>query len=278
VKLEYTTGLNSVWRAVPAADALVHSAALFTWNTSGLPGSHGYKVRASLVGGSVSDESDGPFTIVPCVSIPDAKSIAEGSFVKLSGKLVTCNSNGITYVQEAGRYSGIRVASAGALASPSLASIVGTVCTISGERAINAESCTVISSSAQVAPVLLNTRAIGGGQFGGQQAVMEYRMVREGKAFVRALLPAAGLNNIGLLVRVVGKVTAVGADSFYIDDGGACDDGSGYKGVKVLCGCLQVPTLGSRVTLTAVSSTYYDRGNLWRALVLPGQSSLQVIE
>ena len=72
-----------------------------------------------------------------------------------------------------------------------------------------------------------------------------------------------GLNNIGLLVKSWGKVTFVdeGSEFFYIDDGTARLDGSGYLGVRVTYSDLAVgntitpPAVDSYVTLTCISST-----------------------
>jgi len=47
------------------------------------------------------------------------------------------------------------------------------------------------------------------------------------------VLEAYGLTNLGLVVRISGRVSYVGADHIYVDDGGDLDDGSGHAGVKV---------------------------------------------
>ncbi|OFX15235.1 MAG: hypothetical protein A2Z18_04710 [Armatimonadetes bacterium RBG_16_58_9] len=77
---------------------------------------------------------------------------------------------------------------------------------------------------------------------------------------------------------MAGRVTATGAGYFYIDDGAACDDGSGMVGVRVLSGSFTVPPIGSRIAVTAISSTYSYGGNLSRALLLPSQENVQILK
>jgi predicted extracellular nuclease len=39
-------------------------------------------------------------------------------------------------------------------------------------------------------------------------------------------------------------------------------------GVRVICGSASKPAVGNRVVVTGVSSTYYERGSLWKALLM----------
>lgn len=275
VRLEYCTGLDTIWRQVPGAEAVAYQAGYFPWNTSGLPGSHTYRVRATAVDQSASDESDSPFSIIPTVSIAEAKALPAGSLVRLAGKVVTCTAPGFTYIEEPNRRAGIRVTSTQALYPSALVDITGAVSAQQGEMVLQAETTTILGTGAEIGPFALATRALGGAAFGQQDPVMEYRWVKELGA--KQLLPALGLNNIGLLVRVCGRVTAVGDDWFYIDDGSGCDDGSGYAGVKVFCPGTTPPATNQFVILKAISSTYFDRGSLFRALVLPDAAAIRLV-
>ena len=97
-------------------------------------------------------------------------------------------------------------------------------------------------------PLAISQSAVGG------SALNQYTPGVEG---------GVGLNNIGLLVKSWGKVTFVdeGSEFFYIDDGTARLDGSGYLGVRVTYSDLAVgnsidpPAVDSYVTLTCISST-----------------------
>lgn len=275
VKLDYCTGLDTVWRQIPGAQSLAYGFGSFAWDTTGLPGSHGYRVRASSVDAAVSDESDAPFSVIPTVSIAAAKSIADGMIVRLAGKVATSAVVGLTYVEEPDRSAGIRVTSTQGLYTTDLVNLVGTMGTLSGERVLDAETTEVPGTGARIGPYALKTGALGGGGFGLQIPVVEYRLVKKSGQWVPTILPAVGLNNIGLLVRVCGTVTSSGTGWFYIDDGNRCDDGSGTIGVKVLCPGLTAPATGQYVFVNAISSTYFDGDNLFRALALPDQNSLQ---
>ena len=273
IRLEYCTGLDGVWRQVPGAESLPYSVGSHSWNTSGLPGSHGYRVRAGQTDGAASDESDAPFSIVPTVSISEAKALTDGSVIRLAGKVVTCTAPGFTYVEEPNRRAGIRVTSTQGLYPSALVDITGVMSTLDGERVLGAETTATLGVGAEIGPYALKMGALGGAAFGRQDAVMEYRWIKESGG--TELLPAFGLNNIGLLVRVWGKVTAAGADWFYIDDGSACNDGSGNTGVKVFCPGITPPATNQFVVLNAISSTYFDRGALFRALVVANGAAVQ---
>jgi hypothetical protein len=279
VKIEYTTGLDSTWRPVPGAESLAYNAASFNWNTEGLPGSHGYKLRISHVGGTVSTTSESPFTIVPVVDIIRAKSTPDGYLVKLSGKVVTSSGIiGFSYVQEPGRPAGIRVQAAQPLTLGATTNLIGTMKTIDGERVLEVETAQSIGAASQVRPLFMRTCDLGGSAFGMQRGVSEYRKVKSGNAWMVTLLPVAGLNNIGVLVKVHGTVAAVGNGYFYIDDGAQCNDGSGNVGVRVICGNLPKPPIGTHLSITGVSSSYYDRGEIWRAIIIPDQTYMQVMQ
>jgi hypothetical protein len=274
VKLEYYNGLDTSWHTIAGAESLVYSTGSYSWNTTGLIGSCGYKVRVSLVGGSVSAQSDAPFTIAANLSIPMAKSVSDGQAVKLSDKIVTAVFGAYSYLEEPNRQGGLKVQTASPLTTGATAQTVGAMATVDGERVLMATNVSMASAAAKALPVTLTTAALGGGTFGGQQAVAEYRVVKQGSATSKVLTAGRGLNNIGLLVRVTGKVTAVGSDYFYIDDGAKCDDGSGLLGVRVICGSASKPSVGRQVLITAVSGTYYERGGLWKALLMTGMQTL----
>lgn len=277
VTLEYCTGLDTIWRQVPGAEALPYDLGTSAWDTTGLPGSHGYRVRVTQVGGSVSDESDAPFSVIPTVDIPVAKSIPDGGILRLAGKIVTSALPGLTYVEEPDRRAGLRIDYPKTLDISVLADFVGTMGTANGERVLRAEAASPLGAAAQIDPCGIQTDSLGGSAFGLQGATMEYRLVRSSGGYTIQLLPSLGLNNIGLLVRVCGRVTASGVGWFYLDDGAACNDGSGYRGVKVFCPGIATPTVGSFIAMNAISSTYFDRNSLFRALVLPNADALMTL-
>jgi len=277
ISLEYTSGLNSTWHTIPGAETLPYDACVFNWNTSGLPGSYSYKVRVNYNGGEVFDESDAVFSIIPTIDIPTAKSIADGQIVKLDGKVVTCTAPDFTYIEEPNRLAGIKISSASGLEPSALVSVTGIINTVNGEKVLNAEWIDLLGVGAQIKPYCMKTENLGGGKCGLQSGVVEYRIPPNSTDHTLELLPAGGANNIGLLVRVFGRVTFVGQDYFYIDDGSGCNDDSGSTGVRVWSGSIPLPTQGQYVLIEAISTTYFNNGNLFRALVLPDKNYLHVV-
>lgn len=213
----------------------------------------------------------------PAMSIAEAKAASDGLSIKLSNKIVTCNVNGRCYVQEPDRLCGLRIICSLPLARLSLATLYGTMSTVNGERVLNVRSVQTVSTGQSVQPWALRTADLGGGALGLQQPIAEYRLAPNGPVWSRSLVSGAGPNNIGLFVRVFGRVTAVTNGFFYIDDGCGCDDGSGYVGVRVLCEGMSKPAVGQHVIVDAVSSTYFERGSLFRALALPSADCVRVV-
>lgn len=280
IKLEYCTGLDSTWRQIAGAESLVYTSHNFNWNTTGLPGSRGYKVRATLIGSSTFDETDQTFSIIPNLSIAEAKARPDGQVVKLLSKVVTCSVGSLYYIQEPGAPTGIRLCGSLQLTRGSSVDVTGGMSTVGGERVVNVDTVQPIEvqgpapSGQSVGPYAARTSSLGGGAFGLQQAVMEYRRVGSTLQF----LPAFGINNVGMLVRVCGKVTYVGSDHFYVDDGAGCNDGSGHAGVRVISGTFTRPSLNQKVSATGISGVYFSQGNPLRALILPSQADWRIIQ
>jgi hypothetical protein len=271
--------LDANWHAISGASSLPCDAGAFSWNTIGLPASLSYKVRATLVGGSVTGECAGPFAIAPVTSVAAAKGIEDGSLVKLAGVIVTCASSSATYVEEPSRVAGIRVDCSQSLTLGNTVTLTGTLTTVNGERVLSAQLLTVQTGLASsVAPIAMTTATLGGGKSGYQQAVTEYRNVRTKQGTLRQAVAASGASNVGLLVRITGRVTAAGDAWFYLDDGDGCDDGSGIIGARVICGSLAKLMVGTCWLVTGVSSTYFERGSLWRAVVLPEEAYASLVQ
>ncbi|MHB9038461.1 MAG: carboxypeptidase regulatory-like domain-containing protein [Armatimonadota bacterium] len=113
-------------------------------------------------------------------------------------------------------------------------------------------------------PVGLSNKHLGGGNWTGSTP-------RSG------VTGGVGLNNIGLLVKVWGKVTFVGSDYLYIDDGSYLNDGSGRTGVKVQATGMSLPSLDKFVNVSGIS-WYFDPGTgRQRMIVVRGQEDIIVL-
>jgi hypothetical protein len=155
--------------------------------------------------------------------------------------------------------------------------VVGTVQTdpVSGERYIAATdpSPNLLRYSPVLRPFGLVTRALGGGPLGTQEGVWGWTLSPKPGDPVYELRQAAGLNNIGLLVKVCGKVTTIDPEGayFYINDGSGLRDGTKTLGVENIG--LRVSSDGTQLLtgqwlqLTGISSCFRDgEGKLLRLL------------
>ena len=123
--------------------------------------------------------------------------------------------------------------------------------------------------AASVTPLAMSNAAVGG------SALNKY---------TPGVVGGSGVNNIGLLIRTWGKVTAVDTASscFYIDDGSSRIDASGNVGLRVSYSNLASgvtivpPAVGNYVTLTAISSTIMIDANIYSNLRPRSQSDIQI--
>lgn len=176
----------------------------------------------------------------------EAKCISPDTPIRVT-EAVSAAWEDVFYLEAANRISGIRVEKPGhGLTAGVAATVVGAVKTNpSGERYIEPTSVSG-GTTAAVAPIGMLARSVGGGSFFdlatgiGQQGIAG----------------AVGLNNIGLLVRIWGKVTEIDtvgpATWFKIDDGsGVCvkcvipdgvtiDPGWQFVGVTGVSSCEKV--------------------------------------
>jgi len=205
-------------------------------------------------------------------TIADVKLAQDGEQVTLTGKAVTYASTDLLYVEEDDRSCGIRVEkTAHGLRDGIRADISGFMSTgTDGERCIlAAQASRNGTSTVSVCPLLMTGCALGGS---------DWHCTAGSTAGQKCVRDGVGLNNIGLLARISGRITyADPAGAFaYIDDGSASSDGntlgpegSAIGGVRVLLSGSTSPTVGSNVSLTGVSSTARVGGLVVRALRMP---------
>lgn len=190
--------------------------------------------------------------LTPTVSVSEIKNQPNGATVSITGKIVTAGTDQMTntfYVEEEDRSSGIR-AYAPYKTAPygSLVKVTGTLAVSGGERLLNCDTVTIMSSSVEVPePLSMLTREVGGG------SLNEYTPgVKDG----------VSAHNTGLLLQICGRVTYVDtvAKRFWVDDGCGVQDGSGNAGLCVSYGGLVTgnvvnpPAQDSLVKVTGVST------------------------
>lgn len=202
--------------------------------------------------------------------ISDAFPSPDGQGIRATEKSViagTVDMGGTEfYIQEQNGTSGIRVISTKEVTEGAVVTVRGDLVTDSGEKSVRATSVELISNLlTPIKPVGVLNRSIGGGDI-----TPETKGVTNG----------VGLRNIGKLVKTTGRVTYTGIETecfFYIDDGSALDDGSGHRGLKVICRNLQKPPLGSMVIITGISSCEQNGDVVARLLKLRKQSDISII-
>lgn len=191
----------------------------------------------------------GPVASTP-VSIADAKKQANtDQLVRVSG-VITATFDGYFYIEATNRSNAIRVQKSGYYPTVgNTVEVVGQVLTLlSDEVYILANSATETGGT-PVAPLAMNNKTLVGGDLGTPP---------QGQA---GALGAAGLNNIGLLVRTTGLVS----DSDYWQ-WFKIDDGSGVSvGVFTFDG--NVPMDGDYVTVTGICSCENTGSGVQRLLL-----------
>lgn len=200
-------------------------------------------------------------------SLGDAKKLPDGAVVRCEGLIASTRSSTNStdfsdrhYVQSSNRLMGMMLyygQSPDHVERGTNVTVTGVMGSVNGERAILSPVIIPFQSGLEPNPFGMPNSALGGGGYSylaGPPATGQ-----------KGISGAVGVNNLGLLVRVWGKVvetdTSVPAQWFKIDDG---------TGVRLKC---QLPTAVSPptgfVTLKGISSCEDDGlGNLTRVLRL----------
>ncbi len=136
-----------------------------------------------------------------------------------------------------------------------LVRVVGSEVDMDGEMVIQASSVLVTAQLQTLRPLGLPSLYLGGSGFGIQSGM--------GYGF--------GLNSIGLLIRTWGKVTQIGADYLYVDDGSGLRDGTSTGetenvGVRVICDPAGYSS-GEKVEVTGISSCLWTPSGIARRIL-----------
>jgi hypothetical protein len=176
----------------------------------------------------------------PLMSVPDSTRIS------LNGRVVTAAypSENYLYLEQDDRTFGIRVEGAfSEIAAGDRATVAGVIGTkkpdgvTKSERVITGLSIVGATGAGYIKPLAMTCRDVGGGA----------------SKFTVGVNNGLGPNNIGLLVRVAGKVTYVAdAEYMYVDDGSQIADFPGLTGVLVRCPSTASFRQGDPVVVTGV--------------------------
>lgn len=208
-------------------------------------GDNGRMYRCLVVGGcSTAVSSTATLTVgAPTMSIADAKLLANDQPASITGKAITLVGSDFFYIEEDDRTCGIRVAKTShGLAVGDRVNITGTVTTSNSNERLIAAAAATRTGNGIIAPLFMLNRSIGGENWHYDLATGTGQ---------RGISGAAGPSNIGLLVKVQGKVMqgAPGdTEPMHIDDGSGA-----HVAVELPLGVVS-PGYGASVSVTGVSS------------------------
>lgn len=198
------------------------------------------------------------------VTIQDAKALPDNATVMLSDVVVTRPGNSGYYLENRDRSAGILLADyEEELAEGTVVTVTGTLGTYGLERCVR--GTVTIAGSGAVRPVGMAMRSLGGTDYRVDPGVPSSGQ--------RGVEGGSGLNNIGLLVKIWGKITQFGADYLYVDDGSAIADGTvtGSEpniGVRVIWNPVGY-ALGDKVEVTGISSCFRTPSDAIARRVVP---------
>ena len=184
----------------------------------------------------------------------------DGQSVSISQKVVSASTaeiGGSFFIEEADRSGGIRVVSDTVVERGDVVSIVGPVGQYENARAVINPSVQIVATGAGVPePVMMPLRSLGGAQAG------EYTVpVNSG----------CGARNVGLLVRVSGRVAASGEGEFDIDDGSS-------RTVRVDCPGTAAPGVGAHVSVTGLSAVGSGSPCASAVVRVRGDADVQILD
>ena len=165
------------------------------------------------------------------VSVAGAKAVEDGSLVGITSCVSTAAFWDRFYVENVDRACGIGVL-ANVESVGKYVTVEGTMTTLDGERLIDPALTQEHYECPVPAPWFMTLNSLGGGPCGLQEGVTDRRM-GQGEGH-KSIFSYGGASNIGLLVKVTGRVGKSGDGFFYIDGQSGFRDGRGkFKGVRV---------------------------------------------
>lgn len=181
--------------------------------------------------------ASGNILFAPDVSgISTARGMPDGTYITLTGKVVTAVLPDRVWIEDPDRTATIAVEGASANEGD-VVSVSGKLGTQGCFRVITSAQITVLSTMPVPNALGMRQSALGGGPLSPQ---------------LPGISGGIGLYNIGQLVRVWGRVTQSSPTDFYVDDGSGVIGFSGVSGVDVLTNGFTQPQAGWMVQVTGI--------------------------
>lgn len=240
--------------------------------TVGIENHVGFMGRQHSFDGSktLANEQAIVFTLVRGMSIAETKRQPRSNRVILRGRTVTTAVSSLLYIEEEDRSIGMLVYKPLHNIIPGQkVDLVGEILLGStGEKAIKAYAIGV-TGSGSIRPLFMSNRELAGADWQYDPETGEGQQGIEG-----CIYP----NNIGLFIQTAGRVTHVDDEFFYIDDGSGLQDGSGYRGVRVLARHISLPPLNSFVVVRGASSCFKVDGIVQRQVRIGSAEDIRIYD
>ena len=257
IRYEYAVGSTSGdWNVKGWTTAGTATSATISELSLAVAGTYYISVRAvnedELVSSAMTSEG---VTIAQAVdSIAEVKALANNYPVYLSARTITANFSDRLYVEEDDRFSAICVEYASAVVPGLEAEVYGRLGLMDGERAL--KNCKVIAGSTGtvINPLFMLTGTLGGSAYND---------------LTPGIPGSLSLNNLGLLVTIVGTVTDAQTGYVYVDDGKTLDDGTTHVGVRVDTSMLANPPAKDKHVVVTGICTLYNTGSAYVRMVRP---------
>jgi len=266
---QYAIGTSPDDLLVPWKSAGLDTAAAET-NLALQPGVvyHWYvKARDCAGNWSPTAASDGIVIVQhPAISVQAAKLLPDGVSAGLSAKVVTAVTDTGFYVQDGPPWAGIRIE----CAEPLTGLAAGRIVDVGGTVSTNPDGEKMVVAIAEIRPgtavphaVGLTNASVGGASWNYDAGT---------GAGQRGIEGGVGLNNVGMFVRVWGRVVdvlagAVGSWNADGNPGPSLDDGSGVMLRLVPAAGVSMPSPGSYISAAGVCSCCTDNAGKVRPVL-----------
>lgn len=200
--------------------------------------------------------------LIKPTTIDSAKKSADDAPVAFLGQVVTASFAGCFYMETPDRVHGIGVANATAPPENSVVAAYGIMETDGGERTLNASTVEVLGTASPIKPLFTRIENLGGGDLGSPPLGQ------------RGVTGGWGLNNIGLLMRIAGRVDYTATGRFAMNDGNAL-----YRTYVFPPSGVTLPNPGNFCLVTGASSIGWSETDhaYWRVLFPRRASDIQVL-
>lgn len=241
VRYEYAVGTSAGganvkgWTSAGTATSMTITGLSLAYN-----GVYYISARAVDGMGNTSSVMTSPPTRIarPVTSLQQAKSYQDNQAIALPARTISAKFIDCFYVSEPNRIAGIRVQGTTAAVVGQKVTVMGVLGLLSGcERAILNPEITNPTSGELIQPLFMTTGVAGGGAF---------------NSATPGISGGSGVHNVGMYVRMAGKVGVLFADGFGLVDGSAVSDSSGNVGIRVISS--NRPASGTHAIVTGIVS------------------------